>query len=309
MHQRRCRAVAFSEYGTADVLRMVDHAVPEPGPGQVRIAVRAAGVNPIDWKIRSGAMADVMPLRLPAVPGVDVAGVVEHLGPGVTALAVGDEVFGKAVSGSYAELAVANLDALAAKPAAMSWEVAAALPVASTTAFHAFAPLGLSEGETILIDGAAGGVGSVAAQIARHRGLTVIGTASPHNHDYLRSLGVIPVAYGAGLAAGVRTVAAHGVDAAVDAAGQGSLRALLELTGNADRVISLADPSAESLGARFVYGEPDDMSGILTEVGALVAAGAITVLVARTYPLADAAAAHRDSQSGHVRGKLVLAPI
>nr|WP_225853491.1 alcohol dehydrogenase catalytic domain-containing protein [Micromonospora sp. AMSO31t] len=132
MHDRCCRAVAFSTYGDADVLRMVDHAVPGPGPGQVRIAVRAAGVNPIDWKIRSGALAEMMPVRLPAVPGVDVAGVVEQVGPGVTGFAVGDEVFGKAVTGSYAELALADLDALAAKPAGMPWEVAAALPVRGT---------------------------------------------------------------------------------------------------------------------------------------------------------------------------------
>ncbi|MET7460948.1 NADP-dependent oxidoreductase [Nonomuraea sp. NPDC005501] len=299
----------FAEYGDAEVLRVAERAVPEPGPGQVRIAVRAAGVNPIDWKIRSGAMAAVMPVDLPAVPGVDVAGVVECVGPGVTDVAVGDDVFGKAVSGSYAELALANLDAIAAKPEAVSWEVAAALPVAATTAYHAFALLGLERGETIVIDGAAGGVGTVAVQVARHRGLTVIGTAGPRNHDYLRSLGAIPVAYGDGLVDRVRAVAAHGADAAVDAAGRGSLPALVELTGNPHRVISLADASAESLGARFVYGEPGDMRGILDEAAALVAAGTITVTIARTYPLAGAAAAHRDSQTGHVRGKLVLTPI
>ncbi|GAA4224833.1 NADP-dependent oxidoreductase [Streptosporangium album] len=299
----------FSEYGDAEVLRLAELEVPEPSTGQVRIAVRAAGVNPIDWKLRSGAMAAAMPVRFPAVPGVDVAGVVECVGPDVTDVAVGDEVFGKAVSGSYAELALANLNAIAAKPEAVSWEVAAALPVAGTTAYHAFAHLGLAQGETIVIDGAAGGVGTVAAQVARHRGLTVIGTASPRNHDYLRSLGVIPVTYGDGLAVRVRAVAARGVDAAVDAAGRGSLPALVELTGNPDRVITIADASAESLGVRFAYGEPDDMRGILAEAAALVAAGTITVPIARTYPLADAAAAHRDSQTGHVRGKLVLTPI
>ncbi|SDJ02477.1 NADP-dependent oxidoreductase [Nonomuraea jiangxiensis] len=307
--KRVCRAVMFSEYGEVEVLRVAEREVPEPSAGQVRIAVRAAGVNPIDWKLRSGAMAAVMPVRFPAVPGVDVAGVVECVGPDVTDFTVGDEVFGKAVAGSYAELALANLDAIAAKPEAVSWEVAAALPVASTTAYHALAQLGLAQGETIVIDGAAGGVGTIAAQIARHRGLTVIGTANPRNHDYLRSLGAIPVTYGDGLADRVRTVAAPGVDAAVDVAGRGSLPALVELTGNPDRVITIADASAESLGVRFAYGEPDDMPGILAEAAALVAVGTITVSIARTYPLADAAAAHRDSQTGHVRGKLVLTPI
>ncbi|MGI5162368.1 NADP-dependent oxidoreductase [Microbispora sp. CA-102843] len=307
--KRICRAVMFAEYGEAEVLRVAEHEVPEPGPGQVRIAVRAAGVNPIDWKVRSGVMAAVMPVRFPAVPGVDVAGVVESVGPDVTDVAVGDEVFGKAVSGSYAELALANRDAIAVKPAAVSWEVAAALPVAGTTAYHALAQLRLAQGETIVIDGAAGGVGTVATQVARLRGLTVIGTASPRNHDYLRSLGAIPVSYGDGLADRVRAVAARGVAAAVDASGRGSLSALVELTGDPDRVITLADASAESLGVRFTYGEPDDMRGILTEAVALVAAGTITVPIARVYPLTDAAAAHRDSQAGHVRGKLVLAPI
>ncbi|GGN99472.1 zinc-binding dehydrogenase [Microbispora bryophytorum] len=157
-------------------------------------------------------------------------------------------------------------------------------------------------------DGAAGGVGTVAAQLARLRGLTVIGTAGPGNHDYLRSLGAVPVSYGDDLADRIRAVVAGGVDAAVDASGRGSLPALVELTGDPDRVITLADASAQSLGVRFVYGEPDDMRGILTETITLVAAGAITVPIA-LYPLTDAAAAHRDSQAGHVRGKLVLAPI
>ncbi|MEU7937661.1 NADP-dependent oxidoreductase [Microbispora bryophytorum] len=306
--KRICRAVMFSEYGEAEVLRVAECEVPDPGPGQVRIAVRAAGVNPIDWKVRSGAMAAVMPVRFPAVPGVDVAGIVESIGPEVADVAVGDEVFGKAASGSYAELALASRDAIAVKPATVCWEVAAALPVAGATAYHALAQLRLAQGDTIVIDGAAGGVGTVAAQLARLRGLTVIGTAGPGNHDYLRSLGAVPVSYGDDLADRIRAVVAGGVDAAVDASGRGSLPALVELTGDPDRVITLADASAHSLGVRFVYGEPDDMRGILTETIALVAAGAITVPIA-LYPLTDAAAAHRDSQAGHVRGKLVLAPI
>ncbi|MEV3926642.1 NADP-dependent oxidoreductase [Actinomadura coerulea] len=307
--KRICRAVMFFQYGGADVLRLAEHEVPDPGAGQVRIAVRAAGVNPVDWKIRSGAMAELMPVGFPAVPGVDMAGVVECVGPDVTAFAIGDEVFGKAAAGSYTELALANLDAIAAKPEAVSWEVAAALPVVGTTAYHVLARLGLKQGETILIDGAAGGVGTVAVQLAGHRGLAVIGTAGHRNHDYLRSLGAIPVTYGDGLPDRVRAVAARGVDAAVDAAGHGSLPALIELTGGPDHVITIADPSAESLGVRFAYGEPDDMPGILGELATLVATGTITVPIARTYPLADAADAHRESQTGHVCGKLVLAPI
>ncbi|WP_349258308.1 NADP-dependent oxidoreductase [Stackebrandtia sp.] len=306
--KQRCRAVVFDEFGDAEVLRLTEREVADPGPGQLRIAVRAAGVNPIDWKIRNGSMAEVMPVRLPAIPGVDVAGVVESTGPDVTEFSTGDEVFGKAASGGYAELALANLDAIAPKPAAIPWEIAAALPVAVTTAHHVLAQLGATPGETLLIDGAAGGVGTVAVQLARHRGLTVIGTAGPHNHDYLDGLGATPVTYGDGLADRIAAVAPQGVDAAIDAAGHGSLPVLVELTGDPDRVISLADASAPSLGARFVSGEPENMRGILAEAARLAADGTITMPIACTYPFTDAAIAHRDSQKGHVRGKLVLTP-
>jgi NADPH:quinone reductase-like Zn-dependent oxidoreductase len=157
------KAIAFFEYGDVDVLRLVDLATPKPSPGQVLIAVRAAGVNPVDWKIRSGAVAETMPVRLPAVPGVDVAGVVDRVGPGVTDFQPGDEVFGKAVSGSYAELALVHAAAIARKPAAMPWAMAAALPVAATTAHHALTLVGLTAGETVVIDGAAGGVAAFPA--------------------------------------------------------------------------------------------------------------------------------------------------
>ncbi|GIH17814.1 NADP-dependent oxidoreductase [Rugosimonospora africana] len=303
------RAVIFSEYGDVDVLRLVDLPAPEPGPGQVRIAVRATAVNPVDWKIRSGALAEIMPVPLPTVPGVDVAGVVDRVGPAVTGIEPGDEVFGKATSGSYAQLALASRDAIASKPGPMSWELAAALPVAVTTAHHALAQLDPAEGDTIVIDGAAGGVGTAAVQLARHRGATVIGTASPANHDYLRSLGAIPVGYGDGLADRVRRLAPDGVSAALDASGRGSLPALIELAGDPGRVITIADATAAQLGALSVYDEPRDQPGILAEAAAMILAGRLTMPIAGTYPMADVAAAHRESQAGHVRGKLVLSPI
>ncbi|GAA5016393.1 NADP-dependent oxidoreductase [Actinopolymorpha pittospori] len=300
------RAVVFSEYGDPDVLRIVERDAPRPGPGEVRIAVRAAGVNPIDWKVRSGVMPLVPAGGFPSVPGVDVAGVVEEVGEGVTEYAVGDEVLGAASSGSYAEVAVAPVEKITAKPSEVSWEVAGGLSVAATTTYRVFALLDLTPGETVLIDGAAGGVGTVAVQVARHRGLTVIGTASERNHDYLRSLGAIPVTYGDGLADRVRAVAPQGVDAAVDASGRGSLATLVDLTGGPERVVTIADGAAADLGVRFTFGGPDEVPGSLADAVALVATGKLILPIARTYSLAEAASAHWDSEAGHVQGKLVL---
>ncbi|MGW5364406.1 NADP-dependent oxidoreductase [Actinopolymorpha pittospori] len=300
------RAVVFSEYGDPDVLRVVERDAPRPGPGEVRIAVRAAGVNPFDWKVRSGVMPLVPEGGFPSVPGVDVAGVVEEVGEGVTEYAVGDEVLGAASSGSYAEVAVAPVEKITAKPSGVSWEVAGGLSVAATTTYRVLALLDLTPGETVLIDGAAGGVGTVAVQVARHRGLTVIGTASERNHDYLRSLGAIPVTYGDGLADRVRAVAPQGVDAAVDASGRGSLATLVDLTGGPERVVTIADGAAADLGVRFTFGGPDEVPGSLADAVALVAAGKLILPIARTYSLAEAASAHRDSEAGHVQGKLVL---
>jgi NADPH:quinone reductase-like Zn-dependent oxidoreductase len=298
-------AVVFTEYGTPAVLRLVELDAPHPGPGQVRIAVRAAGVNPVDWKIRSGAMASVLPIELPATPGFEVAGVVDELGAGVTEFAVGDEVLGSTAAG-YGELALAAVGAITAKPAEVPWDVAAGLPVVASTAYRVLALLNATAGQTLVIDGAAGGVGTITVQIALHRGLKVIGTASEPNHDYLRSLGATPVSYGDGLAGRISAVAPDGVDVALDAAGRGSLRALVDLTGSPQRVVTIADHTAAALGVRFTSGGTDEVPGSLADVAALVAAGTITLPISRSYPLSDAAVAHRDSEAGHVRGKLIL---
>jgi NADPH:quinone reductase-like Zn-dependent oxidoreductase len=301
------RAVEYAEYGGPEVLRVVERDAPEPGPDQVRVAIRAAGLNPIDWKLRSGEMAEVMPARFPVVPGVDMAGMVDRVGPGVTEFAVGDEVLGKG-SGTYAELTLASTEGITAKPPEVSWEVAAGLPVVATTTYRVLALLGVKPGETLLIDGAAGGVGTIAVQVARQRGVEVIGTASPANHDYLSSLGAKPVSYGEGLAERVRAVSPGGVDAALDASGRGSLRALVDLVGGPERVVTIADGSAAELGVRFTSGGPDEVPGSLTDAVSLVAAGEITLPIARVYSLDDAADAQRDSEAGHVRGKLILVP-
>src|SRR4051812_12433489 len=189
------KAVTFGEYGGPEVLRITDVEDPHPGPGQVRVAVRATGVNPIDWKVRSGAMRDAMPVSFPVVDGREAAGVVDEVGPDVTDVAAGDEVFGFAIGGAAAERAI--MDDVARKPASVSWEEAAALPVAAETSVRVFTILGgLGEGQTILVNGAAGGVGVAAVQLARARGARVIGTASERNHDFLRSLGAEPTTYG-----------------------------------------------------------------------------------------------------------------
>ncbi|MEV8454894.1 NADP-dependent oxidoreductase [Streptomyces sp. NPDC052095] len=305
---RTYRAVEFAEYGGPEVLRVVDREVPRPGPGQVLVEVRAAGVNPLDWRLRSGAVAEMMPVEFPFVPGGDVAGVVAEAGADVTGFAAGDAVFGSIGSGGCAEYALAPAAQLARKPEGVSWEVAAGLPVAVNTAYQVLDDLGVKSGETLVVDGAAGGVGSVAVQLARQLGARVIGTASERNHAYLRSLGAEPVSYGEGFADRVRAVAAQGVDAAFDAAGKGSLAALVELAGGPGRVVTIADHRAAEHGVRFAFAGPDAIRERLERAAALVLSGGLDVSVAGTYPLSRVADAHRESAGGHVRGKLIVLP-
>jgi NADPH:quinone reductase-like Zn-dependent oxidoreductase len=301
------KAVTFTEYGGPEVLHVADADEPHPGPGQIRIAVRAAGVNPVDWKARSGAMREVMPVSFPAIDGREASGVVDEVGPDVSDVAAGDEVFGFAVGGAAAEYAV--LDDFAPKPAALSWEEAAALPVAVETSVRVFNVLGgLGEGQTIVINGAAGGVGNAAVQLAVARGARVIGTAGENNHDFLRSLGAEPTTYGDGLVDRVRALAPDGVDLAFDTAGQGGVPDLITLTGDPAKVATIADFSAAALGAKVTGGGDGRATEALGEAAELVDAGRLKIPVAQTFAFAEAAEAHRVSQGGHVRGKLVLVP-
>jgi NADPH:quinone reductase-like Zn-dependent oxidoreductase len=301
------KAVTFTEYGIPEVLRVADVEEPHPGPGQIRVAVRAAGVNPIDWKVRSGAMRDVTPVSFPVIDGREAAGVVDEVGPDVTGAAVGDEVFGFAVGGAAAERAI--LDDFARKPARLSWEQAAGLPVAAETSVRVFTVLGgVNEGQTLLINGAAGGVGAVAVQLARARGARVIGTASEPNHEFLRSLGAEPTTYGEGLVERVRALAPDGVDLAFDTAGKEGVADLITLTGDPARVATIADFAAAALGVKVTGGGDFRATEALDEAAALIEAGGLYVPIARTYSFTDAADAHRISQDGHVRGKLVLIP-
>jgi NADPH:quinone reductase-like Zn-dependent oxidoreductase len=301
------KAVTFTEYGGPEVLHVADVEAPHPGPGQIRIAVRAAAVNPVDWKARSGAMRQVVPVSFPAIDGREAAGVVDERGPDVTDMAVGDEVFGFTVGGAAAEHAI--LEDFARKPAGLSWEEAASLPVAVETSVRVFTVLGgVGDGQTLLVNGAAGGVGTAAVQLARVRGARVIGTASERNQEFLRSLGAEPTTYGAGLVERVRALAPDGVDLAFDTAGRGGVPDLIALTGDPARVATIADFSVAALGVKVTGGGDFRAVEALGEAAALIEAGRFRMPVEQTFTFAQAGEAHRVSQEGHVRGKLVLIP-
>ncbi|MEU5532467.1 NADP-dependent oxidoreductase [Streptomyces sp. NPDC020362] len=299
------RAITFSEYGAPEVLRLTEVTTPEPGPGQVRIRVRAASVNPLDMKIRSGLMASAVPARFPVTPGLDAAGVVDAVGEGADA-AVGDEVLGSAVGGSYSEYAL--LDRPVAKPEALSWEAAASLVTVGRTAFRVLGQLGVQAGQTLLVHGAGGSVGTVAVQLAAARGITVIGTAGEHDIERITALGATAIPYGDGWAERVRAAAPQGVDFVFDASGAGVLADSVTLTGDSSHVITIADMSAAQHGVRFSAGSTDQAEESLPELVQLAAAGGLTLPIWRTYPLAEAAQAHSDLEAHRNRGKAVLLP-
>ncbi|MFI8204957.1 NADP-dependent oxidoreductase [Streptomyces sp. NPDC085937] len=298
------RAARYHAYGDTTVLTVEEAPDPAPGPGEIRIRVAAASVNPVDWKVRSGAVRDVLPVDLPAIPGRDAVGVVDEIGAGVHGVAVGDRVFGLGgVTGATAELAV--LSAWAPAPTAWSDEEAAGAALAAVTALSGLKTLGPLSGRTLLIEGAAGGVGGAAVEIAAARGATVIGTAGEHNHAFLTALGAVPTTYGTGLAERLAGLAPNGIDLVLDAAGSGSLDALVEIAGDPARVVTVTDHhNAERLGARVANAVND--SAWLAEAAALGEQGRYSPRVERTYPLEEIAKAHAHSEGGHVRGKIVV---
>jgi NADPH:quinone reductase-like Zn-dependent oxidoreductase len=304
------KAISYERFGGPEVLALGETATPEPGPGEVRVKVVAAGVNPLDHKRREGWVEQFYPTTFPAVPGLEFAGVVDALGQGATGFAVGDEVFGWTRTGAYAEYAIAG--DIVHKPAGLSFEEAAALPVAGETAQRVLDLLEVRGGETLLLHGAAGVVGQVAVQLAVALGVTVVGTASPANHDFLRELGAVPVAYGDGLGDRVRAVAPGGrVDAVFDAAGHDTLPVSIELrSGTTDRIVTIAATDADAYGIPFSGGgtPPEAVRAGLAEQGRLAVAGRLRVRIAETFALADAAKAQELSQAGHARGKLVVRP-
>ncbi|TDW91195.1 NADP-dependent oxidoreductase [Kribbella sp. VKM Ac-2566] len=298
------RAVVFEEFGGPEVLEVRDVPEPQAGPGQVRIQVRAAGVNPFDYKVRRGLTNAALPL----IPGFEVAGVVDEAGDGAE-FAVGDEVVGWAVGGAYAEYAIAGT--VTRKPAGVSWEQAVSIPVAGETAQRVLDLLEVKSGETILIHGAAGAVGAIAVQLAKAAGLTVIGTASAVNHGYLQVIGAMPVAYGDGLVERVRAAAPQGVDAVFDSAGKGGLHESVELRGGTERIVTIADyAAAGELGIQTSGGggNPERIRAGLDAQLQAAADGTLVTRIAETLALADAAKAQELSESGHARGKIVLRP-
>ncbi|MBT2186942.1 NADP-dependent oxidoreductase [Sphingobium nicotianae] len=297
------KAIEFQTYGGPEVLHMVEVEAPHAGPGEVRIRVRAAGVNPSDWKRREGQYRAFEEVDFPAGLGVEGAGIVDQLGAGVTDVATGDAVFGFGVA-MMAEQAI--LTHWAKKPDDLSFEVAAGLPVISDTATRALDQVGVGEGQTLLVSGAAGGVGTAILQLAKRRGIAVIGTASAAKHDYLRTLAAMPTSYGAGLEARLRALAPAGVDAAIDVAGSGIIPELIRIVGDPRRVLSVADFSAEQYGAKFSRGPPADPVRLFANMAHLCAIGAFTLRIERTYPLDRAREAQEASQSGHVTGKLIV---
>jgi NADPH:quinone reductase-like Zn-dependent oxidoreductase len=304
------KAITISSYGGPGVLELTEQPDPLVGPDYVLVRVRAASVNPVDYKIREGYLQGAFPSHLPLIPGWDVAGVVEQVGPAVTEYVPGDEVVGYVRKdtiehGTYAELVAAHVRHLALRPTSVSFEQAAALPLAGLTAWQSVDLAAVGEGDTVLVHAAAGGVGSFAVQVAVHRGARVLGTASERNHDYLRSLGAEPVTYGEGLAERVRALAPDGVDAVVDYIGGESLEMSPKVAKNPERIVSVVDAATvKSLGGQYAFVRPDPRH--LAELATLVDDGVLRIELAATFPLAQAADAQRLVEEGHVRGKVAI---
>lgn len=304
------KAITYPRYGGPEVLEVSDLPTPKVPPASVLIRVRAAGVNPVDWKLMSGGLDPIMDVHFPVVPGWDVAGVVEAVGFDTPEFSPGDEVFayGRRDSvggGTFAELVALPVSMVARKPPSLSWEQAGGLPLTAMTALRVLDRLGVSRGETLLVHNGAGGVGRAAIQLGVHRGARVIATASERNHARLRELGAEPLVYGDGLAGRVRSLAPQGVDAAADLVG-GVLNDTLAVLRAGGRHTSIADATAADRGGSYVWVRPDARE--LDRLGELVEAGVLTVDVAATYPLERTADAFRASMAGHAAGKIVLTP-
>jgi NADPH:quinone reductase-like Zn-dependent oxidoreductase len=299
------RALQFTRYGGPEVLEWAEAPDPHAGPGQVRIAVRAASVNPIDWKMVTGATSGGKPMEGVGYLGFDAAGVVDEVGEGVTGVSVGDDVLGRGRD-TQAEFAV--LDSWAAKPPSVDWAVAAAAGVAGETGERGLRLLGVKAGDTVFVDGGAGGVGAAAVQMAVARGATVIASAGEGNQDYLREIRATPVLYGPGVADRVRDAAGGQVDAVFDVAGKTPVEDLVSLVSEPSHVVSIANFTAGEAGVRVTGGSADSRPmEALSEVADLLADNKLVIKV-QTFPFERAAEAYGISLGGHVRGKLVLVP-
>jgi NADPH:quinone reductase-like Zn-dependent oxidoreductase len=305
------KAVRFDQYGPVGVLDVREVPTPEPGQGQVLVRVKAAGINPGEAKIRDGSLHERWPATFPSGQGTDFAGVVERVGPGVDAVAAGDDVIGWAdTRSSQAEYVVADEHNLAPRPSGLPWEVAGAIPVAGFTAWAMVHAVDVKPGDTVLVAGAAGGVGSLAVQLARRAGATVIGLAGPSNHDWLKRHDVIPVAYGDGVADRIRNAGPARVDAFLDTFGGDYVElALNDLGVRPERIDSVTRPDAAAKYGIKIDGNMAGASAATLEtLAGLIAAKELELPIARTYPLAEVATAYTQLAKGHIRGKIVLIP-
>jgi NADPH:quinone reductase-like Zn-dependent oxidoreductase len=305
------KAVRFDDYGGVEVLDVREVPRPEPGPGQVLVAVRAAGINPSEGKMRQGLVRAIFPSTFPSGQGSDLAGVVEELGAGVEGVAVGDEVIGYTDNReSQAEYVLVEAANLTAKPAKVPWEVAGALFVAGVTGVAAVRAVAPTPGEAVVIAGAGGGVGVFAVQLAVRTGARVIALASERHHAWLLERGAVPVAYGDGVSKRLTAAAEETpVAAFIDLVGGGYVELALELGIARDRIDTIVDfPAIEKHGVKGEGGAAAASAATLAELAEAVAAGDLVVPIQRTYPLADVRAAFTELEAGHMAGKIVLIP-
>jgi NADPH:quinone reductase-like Zn-dependent oxidoreductase len=305
------KAVRFDRYGGVEVLELRDVARPEPGPDQVLVAVRAAGINPSEGKIREGAVRDIFPATFPSGQGSDLAGVVAEVGPGVTGVAVDDEVIGYTDNrASHAEYVVVEAANLTAKPAEVPWPVAGALFVAGVTGVATVRAVAPAAGEAVVIAGAAGGVGVFAVQLALRTGARVIAVAGERDHAWLRERGAVPVAYGDGVRARITAAAGETpVAAFIDLVGGGYVELALELGVASDRIDTIVDfPAIERHRVKGDGGAAAASAATLAELAEAIAAGDLVVPLQRTDPLDEVRAAFTELEAGHVAGKIVLIP-
>ena len=304
------RAVKFTQYGDIDVLEVVEVPRPVPAAGQVLVQMKAAGINPGEASIRKGLLDDVFPTTFPSGQGSDIAGLIEELGPGVDGYAVGDEVIGfTETRSSHADLVLLEVADLVRRPANVPWEVGGALYVAGTTAYATVEAVGVEAGDVVVVSGAAGGVGSIAVQLAVKRGAKVIGLASTANHEWLTEHGVIPVAYGDGVAEDITSAAGGKVDAFIDTFGADYIRLALDLGVAPDRIdtiINFAD--AAKYGVKTEGNAAANNARVVGELVDLISGGDLDIPIAGVYPLAQVREAYRDLEKRRTRGKIVLVP-
>jgi NADPH:quinone reductase-like Zn-dependent oxidoreductase len=303
------KAVRFDDYGGVEVLEVRDVPRPQPGPGEVLVAVRAAGINPSEGKIREGLVRAIFPATFPSGEGSDLAGVVEELGTGVSSVAVGDEVIGFTNNrASHAEYVLVEAGNLTPKPAGIPWEVAGALFVAGVTGVATVRAVGPTAGEAVVIAGAGGGVGAFAVQLAVRTGARVIALASERHHAWLRERGAVPVAYGDDVAERIASAAeAMPLRAFIDLVGGGYVELALDLGIAKDRIDTIVDfPAIEKYGVKSDGGAAAASAATLAELAEAVASGELVVPIQRTYPLDEVRAAFTELEAGHIAGKIVL---